>query len=191
MPMQYEYIAIPDSQIPRARMPILQHLLDTYASETNKVISVWRIFGPEDMGFRPHVRSRTVLEILKHQLLSERRFFGEFMGVPEPPASEVVPAGNAPQDYLARMAELARPRLDFFAVQSEAWWLESVPFFDVLRERIWIFWRRVLHTCHHRTQLTVYLKLMNKPVPTTYGPTADVTWAGADPTQTVEAAGRK
>jgi hypothetical protein len=65
-----------------------------------------------------------------------------------------------------------------------------VPFFEVRRERIWIFWRRVLHTAHHRTQLTVYLRLLGKTVPSTYGPTADVTWDAADPTNSVEAAGR-
>jgi uncharacterized damage-inducible protein DinB len=81
--------------------------------------------------------------------------------------------------------------LQFLAARTEGWWLEAVPFFDVTRQRIWIFWRRVLHTCHHRTQLTVYLRLMNRSVPSTYGPTADATWKGADPTQSVEAAGRK
>ena len=89
------------------------------------------------------------------------------------------------------MQELAQPRLGFLAVQGEAWWLEEVPFFDVVRQRIWVFWRRVLHTCHHHTQLTVYLSLLNKAVPSTYGPTAEVTWKGADPTQTVESAGRR
>jgi uncharacterized damage-inducible protein DinB len=191
MPMNYEYIAIPDSDIPRASLPVFQHLLDTYASETNKVISVWRCFDLADMSFRPHPQSRTVLDILKHQLLSERRFFGEFMTVPEPPPSEVLPIGETPQDYCMRMRELAYARMGFLAAQTEAWWLEEVPFFDVARQRIWVVWRRLLHTCHHRTQLTVYLRLLNKGVPSTYGPTADVTWEGADPTQTVEAAGRK
>jgi hypothetical protein len=88
------------------------------------------------------------------------------------------------------MLELARPRLEFMAERDEQWWLTVVPFFDARRERIWIFWRRVLHTAHHRTQLTVYLRLLGKAVPSTYGPTADVSWQGADPTTTVEAAGR-
>jgi hypothetical protein len=66
-----------------------------------------------------------------------------------------------------------------------------VPFFDVERERIWIFWRRVLHRAHHRTQLTVYLRLLNRPVPPVYGPTADVSWSGADPTHSVDAASRR
>lgn len=188
--MQYEYVAIPDALVPRARVPILQNLLDAYASETNKVVSVWRGFDARDLLFHPDPRSTTVLDMLKHQLLSERRFFGEFMGAPEPPASEVLPPGNMPEDYISRIVERALPRLAFFAVQDESWWLDRVSFFDVTRERVWIFWRRLLHTCHHRAQLTVYLRMMNKPVPPIYGPTADVTWADADPTHSVEAAGR-
>jgi hypothetical protein len=75
----------------------------------------------------------------------------------------------------------------FLAARVESWWLEQRPFFDVTRERIWIFWRRILHSAHDRTQMTVYLGLFEKSVP----PPADVTWAGADPTLSVEAARRK
>jgi uncharacterized damage-inducible protein DinB len=190
MPSNYEYIALPDAVIPQAS-PLLQHMVDTYASESNKVISLWRCFDAQDMSFRPHPRSPTVQEIMKHQLLSERRFFAEYLSLPEPPPSALLPEHHSPQDYWMRMQELAAPRLDFLARQSEAWWLEEVSFFDVVRQRIWIFWRRVLHTCHHRTQLGLYLRLLNKPVPSMYGPTADVSWTGADPTQTTGAAGRK
>jgi uncharacterized damage-inducible protein DinB len=190
MTMTYAHSAIPDSAVPKASSPIFQHLLDTYASETNKVISVWGEFSPGELPYRPHPRASSVEEIMKHQLLSERRFFGEFLSVPEPPPSEVLPPAQAPADYVRRMGELASARLAFFASQNERWWRERVPFFDAVRERIWIFWRRVLHTAHHRTQLTVYLRLLGKMVPSTYGPTADVTWKGADPTLTVEGAGR-
>lgn len=189
--MQYSQTAVPDSAVPRARVSIFQHIPDTYASETNKVISVWSGFSTEDMNFRPHLKSNSVQDIMKHQLLSERRFFGEFLGAPEPPAAAVLPGEHTPEEYCCRMKELAVARLPFLAAQSEAAWLEIVPFFDVQRERIWIFWRRVLHTAHHRTQLTVYLRLLNKPVPAVYGPTADVSWQGADPTKSIEAAGRK
>jgi uncharacterized damage-inducible protein DinB len=182
---------ISDAEIPRAARRIFQHLLNTYASETNKLVSVWLQFSDRDMAFRPHERSSTVTEIMKHQLLSERRFFGEFLGLPEPPASEILPNNQTPSAYAMRLLELARPRLKLIADKNEAWWLEQRPFFDVIRERIWIFWRRLLHTAHHRTQLTVYLRLLGKPVPSTYGPTADETWEGADPTKTVEAAARK
>ena len=84
----------------------------------------------------------------------------------------------------------ARARLPGLARQQQAWWEMPVTFFDVERPRVWVFWRRVLHTAHHRTQLTVYLRLLDRPVPPIYGPTADHTWSGADPTTTVEAARR-
>ena len=89
------------------------------------------------------------------------------------------------------VSELAVPRLGYLAGREEGWWLEQVPFFDVVRERIWIFWRRLLHTAHHRAELVVYLRLAGRRVPPVYGPTADFSWQGADPTTSAEAAGRK
>jgi len=189
--MNYEHIAIAESAVPQARVRGLQYLLETYTSESNKTASTWNEFSENGLDFRPHPKSSTVRDIMKHQLLSERRFFAEFLGVPEPPAAEILPAVLTREACVRRFVELAQARLPFFAEQSEAWWHEKSPFFDVQRERIWIFWRRVLHSAHHRTQLTVYLRLLEHKVPATYGPTADVTWTGADPTNTVDAAGRK
>jgi uncharacterized damage-inducible protein DinB len=188
--MHYSSSPIPAADVPRADAPFVQHLVDTYASEVNKVASVWSSFRDDDLAWTPHPRSTPVAGILRHELLSGRRFFGEFLGAPEPPASAVVPSEATVRAFVDRLVELARPRLAFIAGRPQEWWLEAVPFFDVNRQRIWIFWRRVLHTAHHRTQLTVYLRLMDRPVPPTYGPTADVTWSDADPTTTVDAAAR-
>ncbi len=178
--MRYDWIAIPDSAIPRTANPVFQHLLDTYVSETNKVASTWKAFTDADLEFKSHPRSSNVDAILRHQLLSERRFFAEFLKTPEPAPNQVLPAEFSVENAIARFLELAFARLDFGA-QPESWWIEVVPFFDVDRQRIWIFWRRVLHTAHHRTQLTVFLRLLGKEVPSTYGPTADVTWTGPIP----------
>lgn len=191
MPIGYAYVAIPDSNVPQAAHPLFQHMLDTYASETNKVISLWRAFEPADMTFQPHIRSRNVEDIMKHQLLSERRFFGEFLGLPEQPPEMILPTGKTPDAYAKRMGELASPRLYYLAERQEEWWLGHAKFFDVERERIWIFWRRLLHTAHHRGELVVYLRLASRRVPPIYGPTADFSWEGADPTNSVTAAGRQ
>jgi uncharacterized damage-inducible protein DinB len=188
--MRYETIAIPARDVPRAAFPLFQHLLDTYASEINKVYSTWSLLEDADLDYRPHARSSSVAEILQHQILSERRFFAEFLNVPEPPATDLIPHQQSVPVYAARLVELALPRLAFLSDKDSTWWMTQARFFDVDRERIWIFWRRVLHTAHHRTQLTVYIRLLERPVPATYGPTADVTWSGADPTLTVEAASR-
>ena len=107
----------------------------------------------------------------------------------EPPPGSVLPGEVGPGGFAGRMEQLARARLAHLASRTVEWWMEEVGFFDSRRTRIWIFWRRVLHSAHHRTQLTVYLRLLDKKVVSTYGPTADVTWAGASPTLTVADAG--
>jgi len=189
--MNYPWTAIPDASFPNAANPLFQHLLDTYVSESNKVASTWKCFTDADLTYKPHPRSSAVGEIVRHQLLSERRFFGEFLGTPEPAPEKVLLEPFSIESATNRFIELVLPRLDFFAQQADTWWLETVPFFDVKRQRIWIFWRRVLHTAHHRTQLTVFLRTLDRDVPSAYGPTADVTWSGADPTNSIAASGRR
>lgn len=189
--MRYPSSAIAETDVPRAHSPVWQHALDTYASETNKVYVTWTSFSDADLVFRPHPRSTDVRGVMKHELLSARRFFAEFLELPEPPAAEVLPGESSVAEFSRRLLELARPRLALLAAQPDDWWLGRARFFDVERPRVWIFWRRILHTAHHRTQLTVCLRLLDKPVPAIYGPTADVSWEGADPTTTVDAAGRR
>jgi uncharacterized damage-inducible protein DinB len=190
MPATYASPAIPGDTVPRAVDPAFQLILDVYASETNKVASVWRAFDDSVLDYRPHPKSTSVADIFKHELLSGRRFFGEFLGLDEPDASAVVPAPITVTSAVDRFRDLARARFPQLAREARPWWETRVRFFDVERERIWVFWRRVLHTAHHRTQLTVYLRLLDRPVPAIYGPTADQSWTGADPTRTVDAARR-
>ena len=191
--MQYDREFLPAAALPRARLKLLQHLVETYASETSKTAAVWSELADSQLDFRAHSRSSSVRQILVHQLLSERRFFAEFIGLSEPPVDAVLPPGDAPGvvSYVERLIALARPRLPQLAEGDEEFWRTEVPFFDVRRERIWVFWRRVLHTAHHRAQVGIALRLLEDRVPPTYGPTADVTWAGADPTTTLDAARRQ
>jgi DinB family protein len=191
MPADYSWRLIDDRDVPRAADPSHQHLLDVYASEINKTASVWRAFDEGTLGYAPHPKSTTVGDLFKHELLSGRRFFGEFLGLPEPDAASVVPTPIAVDACVARLGQLARTRLRHLAAAPPLWWDAPVPFFDVERARVWVFWRRVLHSAHHRTQLTVYLRLLDRPVPPIYGPTADVSWSGADPTRSVDAARRR
>jgi uncharacterized damage-inducible protein DinB len=190
--MQYTHEFIAESDVPQASRPILQHLVDTYASETNKLAALWSELQDDQLEFRLHPRSSSVRQILTHQILSERRFFAEFIGLVEPPVEGLLPAGDTPpvQAYVERVLKLARARLAPLADADESFWLASVPFFDVRRQRIWVFWRRVLHTAHHRAQVGDCLRLLGGRVAATYGPTADVTWSGADPTVTLDAARR-
>jgi uncharacterized damage-inducible protein DinB len=192
--MQYDWTAIPDSEIPSAADQQFRHIVETYASETNKTAGMWKAVPDSLLDFRPHPKSNPLRSILAHQLLSERRFFGQFMGTVEPPVEELLPPGEVPgvEPYIEKYVWLARLRLPQFAAATAEWWSAEMPFFGGLRrQRIWIFWRRVLHTCHHRTQVQCWLRLGGAEfVPAIYGPSADVTWSDADPTYSTEAANR-
>jgi uncharacterized damage-inducible protein DinB len=192
--MHYESVAIPDAEVPQAVEPAFRHAVATYAGEANKTVGVWRAVPGHLLDFRPHAKVNTVRSILVHQLLSERRFFAEFAGLEEPPVEELLPPGEKPtvEAYIEQYVRLAKRRLPQFAAGTIAWWLEARNFFGGLkRQRVWVFWRRVLHTCHHRTQVRTWLRLAgHEPVPAIYGPSGDVTWDAADPTYSPEAANR-
>jgi uncharacterized damage-inducible protein DinB len=192
--MIYDFTAIPAAEIPRAVEPTFQHIVTTYVSEANKTVSMWHAVPDGLLDFRPHGKTNTIRMILAHQLLSERRFFAQFVGTEEPAVEELLPPDEVPttQAYIDKYVWLVRRRLPQLAQGTVAWWLESRPFFDGLqRERIWVFWRRVLHTCHHRTQVQSWLRLADhEQVPAIYGPSGDVTWDEADPTYSLEAANR-
>ncbi|MBY0456205.1 MAG: DinB family protein [Gemmataceae bacterium] len=192
--MQYDWAAVPESEVPAAADPTFRHVVETYASETNKTAAMWRAVPDRLLDFKPHERCNTVRTILVHQLLSERRFFAQFVGTQEPPVAHLLPPGEAPAvgDYLDKYVWLARLRLPQFAAAPADWWLGEMPFFGGLkRQRIWTFWRRVLHTAHHRTQVQTWLRLGGAEfVPAIYGPSADVTWDEAEPTYSLAAADR-
>ena len=191
--MIYEHIAIQDAEVPQAIEPVFQHVVTTYASEVNKTFSVWRAVPNDLLDYRPHEQTNTIRTIFVHQLLSERRLFAQFVGLDEPAVEELLPPGEKPpvQAYIDQYVKLAKRRLPQFAQGTTSWWLEQRDFFAGLkRERIWVFWRRVLHTCHHRTQVQSWLRLAGRHVPAIYGPSGDVKWSEADPTYSLEAARR-
>ena len=68
--MKYEFIAIPDKDIPAASDRLFLHLRTTYTSETNKTASLWRAIPDDQLEFRPHEKTNTIRDILVHQILS-------------------------------------------------------------------------------------------------------------------------
>src|SRR5262245_17162171 len=127
--MHYDYIAIPDPEVPTAVEPIFQHIVQTYASEANKTASMWRAIPDALLEFKPHPKVNTIRTILVHQLLSERRFFGQFVGTNEPAVEELLPAGEKPvvSAYLDKYLWLTKLRLPQLAQGASAWWLELRP----------------------------------------------------------------
>lgn len=146
-------------------------LVDTYATERLKILSVWSHFTDQDLRFRPEPRARTPLEQMVHQCVSEdawmQRMLGIDVGLP------ALPAREDRLGFLEHYAAASQQRLERLAAQPADWFTGETQFFDVRRSRAWVLTRRIAHSAHHRGQLTTYLRLLGRDLYSTYGPTAD------------------
>lgn len=146
-------------------------LLETYETERLKTLSVWSEFADADLDFRPAGYARTPREHMVHQCVSEDTWMRSMFGI------EVAPGALPPVEdrlsFLRHYAAASGDRLAQLQVKPAAWWAGTTRFFDVDRSRAWVMLRRLTHSAHHRGQLTVYLRLLGKPLYSTYGPTAD------------------
>jgi uncharacterized damage-inducible protein DinB len=146
-------------------------LVDTYATERLKTLSVWTHFTDADLGFRPEPRARTPLEQMVHQCVSEdiwmQRMLAIDIGLPPLPEREDL------LGFVEHYAAASERRLDRLGGQPAEWFAGETRFFDVPRSRAWVLTRRIAHSAHHRGQLTTYLRLLGRDLYSTYGPTAD------------------
>lgn len=151
-----------------------QFLIDTYATEIEKVLGVWAMFEDDDLPKRPHrsdKRGRSVLEHLVHQSMSENLWFQNMLGIRV--TEDPLPTTETRLAFIEAYAENAQKRLAALREKAESWWEEEVTFFDVSRSRAWILTRRIAHTSHHRGQQTAILRMLGRELHSTYGPTAD------------------
>ena len=149
-------------------------LIDSYASERIKVLSVWSEFADADLPVRPasdDTRGRSVREQMVHQCISEDGWFRTMLGidVSAPP----LPAQETRLEFIRRYAEDSERRLGRLRQTDVPWWESEVSFFDVQRSRAWVMTRRLTHTAHHRGQQLAMLRMLRRSLHSTYGPTAD------------------
>jgi uncharacterized damage-inducible protein DinB len=149
-------------------------LVETYATERVKVVSVWSEFRDADLPVRPRegdARGRSVHEQMVHQCVSEDLWFRNMLGIDvgAPP----LPKQEMRMEFMKRYAEDSGKRLATLQEKNEAWWEEGAKFFDALRSRAWVMTRRMTHTSHHRGQLMAMLRMLGRDLHSNYGPTAD------------------
>lgn len=149
-------------------------LVETYATERIKVVSVWSEFRDEDLPVRPRsddARGRSVHEQMVHQCVSEDLWFRTMLGVDvgAPP----LPPRETRLNFMKQYAEDSRKRLAALQEKDETWWEGGAQFFDAQRSRAWVMTRRIAHTSHHRGQLMAMLRMLGRDLHSNYGPTAD------------------
>ena len=151
-----------------------EFLVETYATERLKVMSVWSEFGDGDMAVRPRAddpRGRSVREQMVHQCVSEDLWFRTMLkiDVSAPP----LPKEETRAEFIRRYVEDSGKRLAVVQTKKDDWWESETNFFDVKRSVAWVMTRRIAHTAHHRGQQMAMLRMLGRDLHSNYGPTAD------------------
>src|SRR5258708_4540542 len=106
-------------------------LIETYATERIKVLSVWSEFQERDLPVRPRQddpRGRSVHEQMVHQCMSEDLWFRSMLGidVSAPP----LPRQETRLEFIKQYAEDSAKRLAALREKGEDWWEGDAKFFD-------------------------------------------------------------
>jgi uncharacterized damage-inducible protein DinB len=149
-------------------------LVETYATERIKVLSVWSEIQGGDMPFRPNqndARGRSFLEQMVHQCVSENLWLTSMLKIDV--AAPPLPHPETRVEFIRRYAEDSGKRLAALEGKNEAWFESETLFFSVTRSMAWVLTRRIAHTAHHRGQQMAMLRMLGRDLHSNYGPTAD------------------
>jgi uncharacterized damage-inducible protein DinB len=138
-------------------------LVESYASERVKVLSVWSEFRDEDLAVRPRAddpRRRSVHEHMVHQCVSEDAWFRTMLGIAVTPLP--LPPRECRLEFMKRYAEDSTSRLAILRETDEDWWEAQTTFFDVKRSKAWVMTRHLNHTSHRRGQQMAMLRMLGR-----------------------------
>ena len=76
-------------------------------------------------------------------------------------------------EFIERHAATSAERLAALRTKHDSWWEGETEFFDTIRSRAWVIVRRIAHTSHHRGQQMTMLRMLNRDLHSSYGPTSD------------------
>lgn len=159
--------------------PLLMEL-DRESATTRKLLS--RV-PPDKLAWKPHAKSYSLGQLAQHlatlpQLIAGSLLPGSFdmatqgaEAIPREPASTEAVLKTFDESLAAAKAAMAQ--LDD-AKAMGPWTLRHGSTVIMEMPRIALI-RTILlnHSIHHRGQLSVYLRLLDVPLPSIYGPTAD------------------
>ncbi len=163
-------------------MPLIDGLLQELEQEADATRRVLERVPQEHLDWRPHPKSRTLGQLALHIAIVPGAV-AALAAAPSPsPAPQFTDPDPSPPNAAALVPELersiARARSILGTMHDETITstlrlmngdreLFSVPRIALLRSVM------LNHWYHHRGQLTVYLRELNVPVPSIYGPSAD------------------
>jgi len=162
-------------------MPINELLLPEFEEEMKKTRAMLERVPFDKADFVPHAKSMPLGKLAPHVaelpgfgvtvMTTPELDFGAGGGRPRPPFDSTGLLKAFDENVVAARAALKNTKDDAWL---QPWKLsfQGKPIFDGSR---FLAYRAMFlnHLVHHRAQLGVYLRLNDKPLPSTYGPSAD------------------
>jgi uncharacterized damage-inducible protein DinB len=169
--------------MPEKSMPISELLLVEFDEEMKKTRTALERVPIDKKDFAPHAKSMPLGKLAPH--VAELAGFG--LSVLTTPELDFSTGSYKPMVFesTAQLVQAfdegaASARAALKTTPDEAWtqnWKLSFQGKPVFSGSRFLAYRQMFlnHLVHHRAQLGVYLRLNEKPVPATYGPSADDT----------------
>lgn len=162
-------------------MNILDLLKDDFARETATTRKHLERLPADRFAWRPHPKSSTAGDLASHLVDCTRytAMVSSTDGLDIDPASFKPWSASSPDELLAeydRVVADGKQALDALTdeTSTKPWRFSIMQKTRFERPRVLVLRDFSLnHLIHHRGQFSVYLRLMDVPVPGTYGPTAD------------------
>ncbi|MGA9626287.1 MAG: DinB family protein [Bryobacteraceae bacterium] len=161
-------------------MPIADMLISELEREAKTTRRVLERVPDDKLTWKPHVKSMTLGRLALHVATIPGSISGmarldsyDVANFSEPPAVESTAAILAAFDRSVAQAKADLAATDDAAMMKDwSFNMGGNPIMTVPRIGVY---RSILlnHLYHHRGQLTVYLRLLDVPVPSIYGPSAD------------------
>lgn len=164
-------------------MPLVDALLPEFDAEIASTRRLLERLPESRLDFRPHPKSMTLAALAEH--LGQLGVWGrmtitqpdvDLAAVTRPPGYQGLATKAAILEHFDREMAAARAAL---AGRTDAelaapWTLRrgDQPFFTMPKASVWRTFV-MNHVIHHRGQLTVYLRELDVPLPSIYGPSAD------------------
>ena len=161
-------------------MTIIDGLLTELEQEAETTRRVLERIPQAHLAWRPHPRSMSLGQLALHvaTVPGSVAELATYDTVPEPPAFVQPEAATAAELVPALTDSVARAKQALSGFDDErmnAMWRLQAGGKEILAMPRRALVRAIMlnHWYHHRGQLLVYLRLLDQPVPSVYGPTAD------------------
>jgi uncharacterized damage-inducible protein DinB len=164
-------------------MDVQKELIAEFENEVGKTRKMLSAIPEDaDLGYKPHAKSMSLGRLAAHmaetpgnwavQLLTQDEMVWKMEDFkPWVPASKTEVLDRFEKELVETKKILAAMTPEKWESHwkmgdGTAWWIDDTKY------RVYREWT-INHMIHHRAQLGVYLRLLDKPVPGTYGPSAD------------------